>query len=56
MIEAWLVSIGIVVLIAFLSLVGGLLTFGPAGFLLGPVVLSLLQSMVKIRQSQQASI
>jgi predicted PurR-regulated permease PerM len=42
--------------LAFLSLVGGLLTFGPAGFLLGPVVLSLLQSMVKIRQSQQASI
>ena len=42
--------------LAFLSLVGGLLTFGPAGVLLGPVVLSLLQSMVKIRQSQQASI
>jgi len=42
--------------LAFLSLVGGLLSFGPAGFLLGPVVLSLLQSMVKIRQSQQASI
>ncbi len=42
--------------LAFLSLVGGLLTFGPAGFLLGPVVLSLLQSMVKIRQSQQTSI
>jgi predicted PurR-regulated permease PerM len=40
---------------AFLSLVGGLLTFGPAGFLLGPVVFSLLQSMVKIRQSQQVS-
>jgi predicted PurR-regulated permease PerM len=42
--------------LALLSLVGGLLTFGPAGFLLGPVILSLLQSMVKIRQSQQASI
>jgi predicted PurR-regulated permease PerM len=40
--------------LAFLSLVGGLLTFGPAGFLLGPVTFSLLQSMVKIRQSQQA--
>ncbi len=42
--------------LAFLSLVGGLLTFGPAGFLLGPVTFSLLQSMVKIRQSQHASI
>jgi predicted PurR-regulated permease PerM len=42
--------------IAFLSLVGGLLTFGPPGFLLGPVTFSLLQSMVKIRQSQHASI
>ncbi len=41
--------------LAFLSLVGGLLTFGPAGFLLGPVTFSLLQSMVKIRQSQQSS-
>ncbi len=41
--------------LAFLSLVGGLLTFGPPGFLLGPVTFSLLQSMVKIRQSQQAS-
>jgi len=41
--------------LAFLSLVGGLLTFGPSGFLLGPVTFSLLQSMVKIRQSQQAS-
>jgi predicted PurR-regulated permease PerM len=39
--------------LAFLSLVGGLLTFGPPGFLLGPVAFSLLQSMVKIRQSQQ---
>jgi len=41
--------------LAFLSLVGGLLTFGPAGFLLGPVTFSLLQSMVRIRQSQRAS-
>ena len=41
--------------LAFLSLVGGLLTFGPAGFLLGPVAFSLLQSMVRIRQSQRAS-
>jgi predicted PurR-regulated permease PerM len=41
--------------LAFLSLVGGLLTFGPAGFLLGPVVFSILQSMVRIRQSQVAS-
>ncbi len=40
--------------LAFLSLVGGLLTFGPPGFLLGPVAFSLLSSMVKIRQSQQA--
>ncbi len=42
--------------LAFLSLVGGLLTFGPAGVLLGPVIFSLLQSMVRIRQSQRASI
>jgi predicted PurR-regulated permease PerM len=41
--------------LAFLSLLGGLLTFGPAGVLLGPVIFSLLQTMVKIRQSQQAS-
>jgi predicted PurR-regulated permease PerM len=41
--------------LAFLSLVGGLLTFGPAGFLLGPVAFSILQSMVRIRQSQQQS-
>jgi predicted PurR-regulated permease PerM len=40
--------------LAFLSLVGGLLTFGPPGFLLGPVAFSLLQSMVKIRQSREA--
>ena len=42
--------------LAFLSLLGGLLTFGPAGVLLGPVIFSLLQTMVKIRQSQRASI
>jgi predicted PurR-regulated permease PerM len=42
--------------LAFLSLVGGLLTFGPAGVLLGPVIFSLLQSMVRIRQSQHAAI
>jgi predicted PurR-regulated permease PerM len=41
--------------LAFLSLVGGLLTFGPPGFLLGPVAFSILQSMVRIRQSQVAS-
>jgi predicted PurR-regulated permease PerM len=41
--------------LAFLSLVGGLLTFGPAGFLLGPVTFSILQSMVRIRQSHAAS-
>lgn len=41
--------------LAFLSLVGGLLTFGPPGFLLGPVAFSILQSMVRIRQSQSAS-
>ncbi len=41
--------------LAFLSLIGGLLTFGPAGVLLGPVTFSLLQSMVRIRQSQRAS-
>jgi predicted PurR-regulated permease PerM len=41
--------------LAFLSLVGGLLTFGPAGFLLGPVTFSDLQSMVRIRQSHAAS-
>jgi predicted PurR-regulated permease PerM len=35
--------------LAFLSLVGGLLTFGPPGFLLGPVALSLLQSMARLR-------
>jgi predicted PurR-regulated permease PerM len=40
--------------LAFLSLLGGLLTFGPAGVLLGPVIFSLLQSMVRIRQSQRA--
>jgi predicted PurR-regulated permease PerM len=42
--------------LAFLSLLGGLLTFGPAGVLLGPVIFSLLQSMVRIRQSQHAAI
>ena len=41
--------------LAFLSLVGGLLTFGPAGFLLGPVAFSILQSMVRIRQSHAVS-
>jgi predicted PurR-regulated permease PerM len=41
--------------LALLSLVGGLLTFGPAGFLLGPVTFSVLQSMVRIRQSHAAS-
>jgi predicted PurR-regulated permease PerM len=41
--------------LAFLSLVGGLLTFGPPGFLLGPVALSLLQSMARLRQVRQGS-
>jgi predicted PurR-regulated permease PerM len=38
---------------AFLSLLGGLLTFGPAGLILGPVTYSLLQTLVRIRQSQR---
>jgi predicted PurR-regulated permease PerM len=42
--------------LAFLSLLGGLLTFGPAGVLLGPVIFALLQTMVRFRQSRQASI
>jgi len=35
-------------LLAFLAILGGLLTFGPVGFLLGPVILSLLLSIVRI--------
>jgi predicted PurR-regulated permease PerM len=38
---------------AFLSILGGLLTFGPAGLILGPVTFSLLQTLVRIRQSQR---
>jgi predicted PurR-regulated permease PerM len=37
---------------AFLSLLGGLLTFGPAGLILGPVTFSLLQTLIRIRQSK----
>lgn len=35
-------------LLAFLAILGGLLTFGPVGFLVGPVILSLLLSIVAI--------
>ena len=35
-------------LLAFLAIIGGLLTFGPVGFLIGPVIFSLLLSIVAI--------
>jgi predicted PurR-regulated permease PerM len=33
---------------AFLSILGGLLAFGPLGFLIGPVILSLVLSAIRI--------
>ena len=33
---------------AFLSILGGLITFGPLGFLIGPVILSLVLSAIRI--------
>ncbi|MGH9333068.1 MAG: AI-2E family transporter, partial [Vicinamibacteria bacterium] len=39
---------------AFLSILGGLLTFGPPGILLGPVIFSILLSMVRIRHEHGA--
>jgi predicted PurR-regulated permease PerM len=33
---------------AFLSIFGGLLAFGPLGFLIGPVILSLVLSAIRI--------
>ena len=35
-------------LLGFLSILGGMLAFGPLGFLVGPVVLSLMISAVRI--------
>jgi predicted PurR-regulated permease PerM len=35
-------------LIAFLAILGGLFTFGPLGFLIGPVILSLVLSAIRI--------
>jgi predicted PurR-regulated permease PerM len=39
---------GIHPLLAFLAILGGVLTFGPLGFLVGPIVLSLLLSALRI--------
>jgi predicted PurR-regulated permease PerM len=38
-------------LAAFLSILGGLLSFGPPGFMIGPVILSLVLSAIRIYRS-----
>jgi predicted PurR-regulated permease PerM len=35
-------------LLGFLSILGGVMAFGPMGFLVGPVILSLLLSALRI--------
>src|SRR5262249_14139760 len=35
-------------LLGFLSIIGGIVSFGPMGFLVGPVILSLVMSAVRI--------
>lgn len=41
--------------LAFISVVGGLILFGPAGLILGPVVLTITTELLKIWQSRTAA-
>ena len=43
-------------LVAFLAVFGGLLSFGPSGILLGPLVLSLANSALRIYESEMLGV